>query len=164
MRVMKRDRLDITIDVLRDVAAAKRGPFDMGAWIGMQEPGSPCSTACCAFGYAALDSRLQAQGLSLGYSNDGKAGTIQSIADFNATMLAADPGEDVPSVYPTFGGASGFEAAMRFYGITARAADYLFEPTYYRKVSSDITPEDVIEHIERVIQLEGQAPDDDEDA
>jgi hypothetical protein len=164
MRVMKRDRLDITIDVLRDVAAAKRGPFDMGAWIGMQEPESPCSTACCAFGYAALDSRLQAQGLSLGYNNDGNAGAIQSIADFNAMMLAADPDKDVPSVYPMFGGLSGFHAAQKFYGITGHAAEYLFEPGTYRKAPSDIEPEDVIERIERVIQLEGQAPDDDDDA
>ena len=172
---MHRERLDILIDVLAQVAAADR-LFDMTAWIENRAPRGqapePCQTACCALGYAALDTRLQAMGLSLvgrlrdehGYNEHV---TIDSKLHFNRLVIA---GRLATTVEPCFEGNYGYRAGTLFFDIDYDAAAFLFNPDSYR--GKQATPEQVIERVRMVIGADGELPDytllddydDDEDA
>jgi len=157
---MNEERLLIQIDVLEQIAALDR-LLDMSGWI-QEAPtrDEPCRTACCAFGYAALDPRLQEQGLTLvGYTNARRKVLIRSSAEFNRFAKA---GALDGIVYPAFGDAEGFTAAMEFYGITRRAANYLFDPEWY-PARRGITAEAVAERVREVIAHDGDAPWDAED-
>lgn len=158
---MNEHRLRLTIDVLHDVAQANKR-FNMARWLGKRadERQDACGTAACAFGHAALDPRLQAEGLSLiGELNDTlDVVPIRTIADFSAWLTCPNA---TGYADPCFDGETGFDAATAFYDITYDAADYLFDPTSYPRDAVGVTPEDVITRIERVIELGGEAPDRD---
>lgn len=155
---MNLENLEITIDVLQGVARAKRR-FYMGSWVS-GGGGEVCQTAGCALGYAALDPRLQARGLSLNYYHDKyntrRIETVEELTKLIAAVVS-------PTIYPTYNGKNGFDAAVEFYGITSMASDYIFEPGYYPDMmASEIEPEHVVAHIRRVIELHGQAPLDED--
>lgn len=153
---MNTERLQIQIDVLHRVMEAEL-PFNMGAWL--EHTSSPCATAACAFGYAALDPRLQAEGLSL-YAIDGALGrvTITSVADYNRLLLS----NSMHQVWPTYAGLDAFAAASKFYGISRDAARFLFDPECYEE-SDPIFPEDVIKRIEYLLDNDGNMPPEDDD-
>lgn len=160
---MFRDRLEIQIDVLEQVEALNR-QFNMGAWFEKARDAEPCRTAACAFGYAALDPRLQEMGLHLRVAYTDKDGSpqyriVRSNADYSA--LHREVGSaSVGAAQPVFGGDEAFGAAMEFYGISGNAADYLFDPTNYSQDTSNIAPRDVITRIREVIDLDGEAPEE----
>src|SRR4029077_8748797 len=122
---MHRERLDRQIAVLREVAASER-VFDMRNWI--EKPRShegACGTSACAFGYGALDPQLRAEGLrmAVGFTKEGNDEKtyvdVASKAEYNALVMTLTPDElGTLSAYPEFGGLSGFEAAVEFFGIT----------------------------------------------
>ena len=168
---MNLERLQHQIDILRSVAAAEK-QFDMSQWLDVSSHG--CGSSACAFGYACLDPAFQAQGLRLEFEHrypnedigEARRFTVASVADFNLVR------NRLGRFDPVFGDYNSFDAAAVFYGITVSAATFLFDPDTYTGPSryGAITPEDVIERINVVIERGGilQAEDfvlhdDDED-
>lgn len=139
---MNRERLEMLIALLRDVEK-RQLPFDMERWLGKSEP--LCGTAACALGYAALDPSFRALGLRLEYADIGTTGVVTSIEQFN--VLAQNI---TLTIYPVYAGSSGFEAGMAFFDVNDDASSHMFDPAYYVG-NEQITPSDVIEHVEEVI-------------
>ena len=157
---MNQDRLQTLIDVLR-IVSCQDLPFDMGAWTSVRS-GEPCRTSACALGYAALDSRFQAMGLTLVNSHDPRQ-TFWTAQEVNAAIRAQTIGSNMLAI-PTYEGEQGFEAGSSLFDISARASTYLFDPDSYPR--GYISPDDVIERVHEVVMLGGDAPDpmdDDED-
>ena len=155
---MNLERLQHQIDILRGVADTAK-LFDMGQWLDVNTHG--CGMAACAFGYACLDPAFQAEGLRLEFAPrdrpvDGeRIITIANVTDFKKIRR-------IPGCFdPVFGGYSSFEAAAEFYDITLNAALYLFDPDTYDIRESNITPEDVIERVNMVIERDGVITADD---
>lgn len=156
---MHRELLELTVDVMEHVAAARK-PFNMDSWYAPNDA-EPCKTAACGFGYAALDPRLQAHGLSFEASYEGERRAIKSIREFNDFIktLPNDVDMDYVEMTPTFNGEYDLYAAVEFYDISWEAAEYLFIPgTYSRNNEGEITPKMVIERIKEVISLNGERP------
>jgi hypothetical protein len=151
---MLKERLEITRSIMCDVLKAKK-PFYMSAWFDY-DIDEPCKTACCALGYAALDPRLQAEGLQLTVVDDydNPIRTVLSIEDYNNYVHSMDDAESLifqdSGVIPTYKGSTTYYAAAVFYDITYEAAQFLFDPGCYNAIGS-IEPEEVIRHIDIVL-------------
>lgn len=183
---MRLDRLNRLITLMEGVQAANLA-FDLTRWL---TPGSEmssttsgtkeaCGTAACAFGYAALDPGFQAEGLGFEATWREPGGIVQrrsltSVQEFNAIIKEPGAVKGWLNFTPVFAEeghvegarlAEGFAAALKFFGITHHAAEYLFDPECYRDYETQpILPEQVIERIHEVIDLEGEAPDNFDDA
>ncbi len=145
---MNRERLNIQIDVLRQVEAEH---FHMDTWADQH---GPCGTTCCALGWAALDPRLQAEGLRLfvRMSGTGEEIEVKTVAEFNAN-------DEMVAVFPEFDNETDFYAAASFFEITKEAALFIFASSNYPIGElNSIMPGDVIAHIEQVMALNGVAP------
>jgi hypothetical protein len=174
---MHRERLDHLVRILESVEAAKK-LFDLTSWISDQtsettlnappgKSGEACGTAACAFGYAALDPEFQQQGLHFEARRyecaaDGKWikqwQTVSGIEEFN--RLQSLPETDF-HFEPGYDGLLGFEAAEVFFGISRRAACFLFDPDYYEGAfDRPVSPSEVIARVQEVIALDGDAPAD----
>lgn len=146
---MNRERLEIQIDILRRINPEK---FDMDAWIYRIDLDEPCGTTCCAFGYAALDERLRAQGLGMKITfRDNSAVEVANIEDFNRVSKVG-----YRNAQPTFEDWVDFEAAAMFYDIDYAQACDLFDPNEYcgDEFSEGIRPEHVIDRIQDLLATE----------
>lgn len=164
---MNRERLEIQVDILRNIKPEK---FHMGSW--MQSLGSACGTTCCAFGYAALDKRMQEQGLIMKvafYEETNVRNEIRTVDEYNSLVAKkAMQGIGFRAAIPCFNGRSDYFAASAFYDITFDEAQYLFNPDRYigysrshylgrprRKLRlNQIEPQDVIDRIEHLLAKE----------
>lgn len=148
---MHRDRLELLIDVLENVAHQERlfeAVFDMKAWLSRE---SPCCTTACALGYAALDPRFQELGLKLVSSIDDTVFT--TVAAYNAAIKARGASF---MVNPMFGDEDGYQAGTALFDITDSASGFLFDPDTYR--GSPIKVEHVIDRIHAVMDNAGDTP------
>lgn len=84
-----------------------------------------CGSSACALGWAAQDREFKAQGLIL-LSN-----TVGHI--------------------PTYSDDLGFAAAQGFFGLTPQQAYHLFSINYYDQSAFSITPQDVINRIQELL-------------
>jgi len=159
---MNRERLNHLKTVMLRVAesAAK---LDMSTWASdtntiTEEGEHICGTSCCAFGYAALDPVFQKQGLKLlmqtNYNEWSGVDTAERLSEL------MQEGHSRAEVF--FGNDKSFVAADAFFGLTDsqfgnfkgwNAADYLFASSAYGKYTREITPADVIAHIDEVLAL-----------
>jgi len=153
---MNTERLEHLITIMQDVTTLRK-KFDMKAWLTHNT--NECGTTCCALGWAALDPKCIAEGLYLQASweldqhePDGKFiymhVPLTSTEAWDKTKNAMREYFAV-SFVPTCEGEDGFHAAMRYYDITHRQAEYLFYKTAYPNLST--TPQDVIDHIKLVL-------------
>jgi hypothetical protein len=125
---MNLERMEILADVLAGVAAKKR-PFSVEWWGGLLVPGRPeCGTACCAGGYAALDSRLMAQGLQLVAGRGVMRHAIDDSGDL-AASLGQKGMERSASV--AYDGSEEFFALKKFFGLTFIESEWIFSPQHY---------------------------------
>jgi hypothetical protein len=180
-------RLNRLVNILEGVQRANK-PFNLGFWIEnatSDEEGSgfnktvsgnvaeTCGTACCAFGYAALDPEFQAAGLKMEAiyltkeqveSDDWdnirpQKRPITNIADYNALMQECY--NDDIDVDIRFGDERFFDAAADFFGITENAAQYLFMPAAYANGNNrPVLPSEVIARVNTVIAMGGKCPND----
>lgn len=146
---MNRERLELLIDVLSKVPPPQ---FDIGTW-GMHHK---CGTVACALGWAALDPRMNEQGLMMFYATqDGDYPYMQQIGAEQIAALPPDtdydvfmPGivEDSTSqlIIPRF---TGMFAAANFFDITIATTHDLFTSGGHV-----IKPIDVINKIEDLLQ------------
>ncbi len=145
---MNRERLAIQVDILRHIEPET---FDMSAW--MRRRVHACRTTCCAFGYAALDERLQAEGLRMRLEFwDRPPIEVKSVAEFNKAIKGG-----WRYARPTFEGKADYAAAAAFYDISYADAAYLFGPEEYlddEHEPKDASPDDVIAHIEELLSLD----------
>ncbi len=170
---MNRERLDHLIEVLEGVERANMA-FNLDSWamhkrIDLLDPAKDshtvgsvketCGTACCAMGYAALDSLFAEQGLKLAVdtynpkTDEESIVHVSSLQAFNALMRKRSL--EIQEAQPVFRGTSGFDAAQGFFGITYDASTWLFSPAAY---SGAVHPSHVIDRIREVIRLNGCAP------
>jgi len=137
---MNRERLTILLDVMRDVERADKA-FDMSNWA---TGDAECGFAACAAGYAALDGRLQTQGLRLtGLTDDKGRVSIATVAQFLAVDFCA--------IEPRFGNDYGYIALGEFFGLMGENTRYLFDPSRYDNDEEAITPAMVIARIEELL-------------
>jgi hypothetical protein len=109
---MNKRRLLKLADLLEADAKNKRGvKFDLSRWgfsADRVEPAEPaCGTYACAIGLAVLSGAFQRAGLR----------------NFH--------GEHSPAVLPAFGGAVGFTAAAKLFGIAHSEAEFMFHQDHY---------------------------------
>ena len=109
--------------------------FDMGVW--------QCDTSACAMGWACMDPVFKSEGLQ-----------------FNT---ASNYGNSGYSVYPWFEGEVTFRAAAKFFGLSEKQAEYLFDPGSYQDAAYRnrkrinylgymmVAKEDVIERIHMLV-------------
>lgn len=156
---MNIERLNHQIVILEGVAAANKA-FDLAHWGGRADSETtvgeigPCGTACCAFGYAALDPTFQAQGLKLKVwdGGDGERIVIESVDHLN--KLKPD------STLPAFENLCGLDAAMRFFDLSYEQVCWLFTPEEYLSYEEwmededtprPVAPAEVIERIRHLL-------------
>lgn len=150
---MNLERLNQLAAVLYSVPASAVA-FDMSRWISQRRN---CGTAACALGHAALDPWMQEQGLHLVIG----LRRISTVEQYNAWAKEC-PVDAAFMTLPVFGLASGYDAAIDFFGITDAAASYLFDPSWYPG-ADDIPLAAVIARVDEVIGLGGDAPPDAEE-
>lgn len=180
---MNIDRMNHMITVLEGVIAADKA-FNLSGWV-MNEASmhrddpdfvknhwntvgnvqKTCGTSACAMGYAALDPAFQAQGLTLKievYGPDGRTVEypVTTVKEFNE--ITRRPTLEVDEIYIRFNGQDGIGAAMEFFGITEKAATWMFLPDHYEDMTQDnqvpITPQAVIDRLRAVIEAGGELP------
>jgi hypothetical protein len=139
---MNRERLELLIDVLSKVPTDK---FNMNTWV------------ACALGWAALDPRMNAQGLVmiarvLSENGEDDGDVHEIIAGANAMIAAIyNHGDDViflPYVKDT--NMRGYRAASMFFDLRLSVADDLFSTIGYNTTQPKII--DVINKIEDLLQ------------
>jgi hypothetical protein len=179
---LQRARLELTINVLEDVIAYNKN-FNMNDWLfnsvvnrnssvsdinlnSFGEECFVCGTSACAFGYAALDPRLQAFGLYMELEDEhfGECVKVNTTEEFNDNMRKMiqriamdDPNASMAHIVarPKFKEFVDFDAASEFYGISNKVADYLFYPYAYENRHEGITPQQVIDRIRKVLNNDG---------
>ena len=139
------------------------------------EPDPVCGTTCCALGYAALDPDFRDQGLELvafswnsasANDSDRKTVVLKSIPEFNEFINTPEARDF--AFLPEFNESNGFAAGSDFFGISTDASFYIFGPDDYRDYdriitqdpANPITPDEVIKHIDYVLDHEGLDPDE----
>lgn len=151
---MNVDRLNHLITVLEQ-AQLKEHRFYMGYWADV-DPEKPtiCGTAACALGTAAFDPVCIDDGLAMQATYRDDLGDRHEwlLTDKAAwdRAFAAIPDYDVEFV-PEYDGQTGFEAGAIYYGINMEQANYLFDPGRYSRNTANITPQDVIVHVQEVL-------------
>lgn len=149
---MNRDRLQHLITVLENVEHQTSAGFYMGSWA-TRNLDHVCGTACCAFGYAALDPKFQADGLKMtaevwnGDEGDCVNHDVTSVED----MLSIPANDCWPDFDVCFGFEQGFRAAEQFFDISYPQACNLFDPDSYHDFTADITPTHVIAKIRKLL-------------
>jgi hypothetical protein len=132
---MNRERLILLMDVLNNVPADH---FNMNTW-GMH---TVCGTAACALGWAALDPRMNEQGLVMFFVVPGGYRRYTPSADVEPLGFVFTPGIAGSG---TFAPTVQLAAAMQFFDITYETAEELFTLRGYGK---DVPlPSDVINKI-----------------
>lgn len=158
---MNRKRLEHLVTVLEGVRE-KRRPFNLGVWMGDGMNGAEttvgrkneCGTACCAFGYAALDPEFQRQGLVIevnAYSGRALGSTkhiVASIAEFNE-LVCKDLSLDVSITLKGNKDLEGFDAAAKFFDLDLDDVHDLFDPAHYG--DGVVYPRHVIERIQKLL-------------
>ena len=160
---MNRERLELLIDVLSKVPLPR---FDIGTW-GMH---NKCGTVACALGWAALDPRMNEQGLMMFYATQD--GDYPYMQQMNAEQIAALPIDTEYDVFmpgvvderaPRLPYLTGIFAAMSFFDIELGTAHKLLTSEGYPS-GCIITPLNVINKIEDLLQHGEHGPDpEDED-
>jgi hypothetical protein len=176
---MNTDRLLRLREILQIEANTVYPKFNMGSWVSTSFT-SQCGTTACAFGRAALDPVLRAQGLKLVATliktrDDGDYPTRIEIPsqEFLNGLLSDEThfiGDAFRVIYDD--GTSPIDAlrarhpdtletAACFFGISYQAAEYLFLSSYYTVESSsgvarcadpsDVTEQHVITHIDKIL-------------
>lgn len=90
-----------------------------------------CGTTCCAVGLACTIPEFQAAGLTLQF------------------------GPEYDEFYPVFRNSVGFEAAERFFGLTAAQAKHLFGKGSYYNLPLEANPSDVARRIRALLADHG---------
>lgn len=121
---MNVERLTHLITVLERVERDELD-FDMTVFYRV----SPCGTAACALGYAAVDEEFVSQGLGL---------ETRSTTYFT----------------PIFHGHLSYFAGSEFFGLSIEQAYFIFDSYYYRPFLRSITPRQVINRILGMIEFQ----------
>lgn len=172
---MNKERLRYLITIMERLRDDKK-LFNMGSWANPNTTFSPdrtfnmCGTSACALGHAAFDPQCIADGLvmNLGVQmaehSEYKHLPLRTNADWVTAVAACSDAHDYMFV-PMFEGREGFDAGSAYYDIDYDESNYLFDPSSYPKSSWGTTPDDVIEHINKLLSGTWTPPDveDDED-
>jgi hypothetical protein len=146
---MNEERLKRQIEVLRQIP----GQLEMAVWADEPNLEHPCNTACCAFGWAGFDPRLQAEGLELlvRLESEGRERTeIVKTVEQYASLFKNDEWY-IDDIEPRFTGFGGMWAASAFYEITYEEATRLFSPSEYHFPNRKVQPKDVIDRIQKLL-------------
>lgn len=156
---MNRERLIQLQEILRGVPQKR---FNMGTWMRNEEASlrgqylngeilvwgknvPECGTVACAAGWHALNPEAVAQGFHLAYDSRMLFGGILTYDDGELTW-------------------TGYGACERFYGLSEEAVIYIFAPDGYdRDWSSQITVDEVLEHIQDVLDGDFEEDGDEEE-
>lgn len=140
---MNRQRLELAIQVLKEVAAGTWKPvnrmydeqeavqFNLNTWFGFNDQ-PECGYAACAIGHMCLDHRFVARGLAL--ANDWRPVLLLT------KPSEADPDPDNPD---------GWDAVDLFFELTRPQSLYLFSPLHYS--TGRPRPAEVVEHINQML-------------
>ncbi len=190
---MRRDRLGILREIMSDLARAEAvnksaaNWFDMESWYdnnhmivdgsiyqsredGKEKTGIEhwCGTAACALGYAALDPRLNAQGLKPTYINYDYTGE-ERYKLYNSTeevfreikLMSEYIPRDVTCAAEGNSGErlESFFAAMEFFGLTYNQATSLFSPRQVKgwlnmPLTSSLRPAHIVKLIDMTLSGE----------
>lgn len=164
---MNKERMERLAEVLRGVIAERKA-FNMLLWAGaagnaarhymVGDAEESCGTACCAFGHAALDPALRAQGLGLRVeTHEGEFIEVSTPDRLAAAMRQAD----VRYAEPHFEGREGTNAAEAFFGLGYDAVRHLFYPeTYegYMDRDEPVPPQEVLARVLEMIASGGEVP------
>jgi hypothetical protein len=156
-------RLRKAVDILKKVAEEKR-QFNLRSWLSHTREDQPtdewCGTTACACGYFALNKEFSDLGFKLSvsvrpstdddsdHSDYDHMIQIGSIEELN--VHAHNTSVSIGSNYIIYDGASGFNAAAKFFNITRLTAEHFFWQDRYS--DRDITnPQAVIDRMETYI-------------
>lgn len=150
---MNKERMELLLDIMETVERDHL-KFNMNAWITSRS----CGTVCCAAGYAALDSRLQEQGLKLAcwrVSSGSGRSSKKYITDVDQFINLYN---DITTPVPEFDNITGFTALERFFGLNEYQSAYIFSDQDYYPGKHSITPSQVISHIHDVLYNNWEGP------
>lgn len=146
---MNRQRLELAIQVLKEVAAGTWKPvnrmydaeeavqFNLNTWFGFGADAkgsvSSCGYAACAIGHMCLDHRFIARGL------------VMPSRDWRPHLLLTKPSEEDPEP----DNPDGWDAVDIFFELTRPQSLYLFSPLHYP--TGRPSPAEVVEHINQLL-------------